>query len=50
VIALPVVEHSAGRVLGVLGRHHVLAAYERVVAGSEAGEPNEPVGSGRGVA
>jgi CIC family chloride channel protein len=35
VVALPVVEHGTNRVLGVLGRHHVLAAYERAIAGAD---------------
>lgn len=31
--ALPVVDAPTGRVLGMLSRHHVLAAYERSIAG-----------------
>ena len=34
VSAVPVVDAPGGRVLGVLSRHHVLAAYERSIAGS----------------
>jgi len=36
VSALPVQDAQSGRVLGLLSRHHVLAAYERSVAGSSA--------------
>ena len=35
--ALPVVDAATGRVLGMLSRHHVLAAYERSIAGSDDG-------------
>ena len=31
-LALPVVDRTTARVLGVLGRHHVVAAYERAAA------------------
>ena len=41
VSALPVVEAQAGRVLGLLSRHHVLAAYERSVAGSESAQSDD---------
>ncbi|HKW45793.1 MAG TPA: chloride channel protein [Gemmatimonadaceae bacterium] len=34
VSAVPVVDSKTGRVLGLLSRHHVLAAYERSIAGS----------------
>jgi CIC family chloride channel protein len=34
VTALPVLDGGTGRVIGTLSRHHVLAAYERAVAGS----------------
>jgi CIC family chloride channel protein len=33
--ALPVVDPADGRVLGVVSRHHVLAVYERSIAGSD---------------
>lgn len=36
VSAVPVVDAATERVLGLLSRHHVLAAYERSVAGSRA--------------
>ena len=35
--SLPVVDPETGRLLGMLGRGHVLALYERAVAGAEAG-------------
>ena len=40
VSAVPVVDPQSGRVLGLLSRHHVLAAYERSIAGSQT--PDEP--------
>ena len=51
VSALPVLDAPGGKVIGLLSRHHVLAAYERSVAGSsdEAGA-DVAVGTGRNVA
>ena len=48
--ALPVVDRATGRVLGMLSRHHILAAYERAVAGTPADEATEPAASGQSVA
>ena len=45
--ALPVVDVTTGRVLGLLSRHHVLAAYERSIAASAEDasvEPEAPAG------
>jgi len=41
--ALPVVDNTTGRVLGLLSRHHVLAAYERSIAGGSEELAREPV-------
>jgi CIC family chloride channel protein len=41
VSAVPVVDSQTSRVLGLLSRHHVLAAYERSVAGSTELENEE---------
>jgi CIC family chloride channel protein len=41
--ALPVVDGPTGRVLGMLSRHHILAAYERSIAGSSEAAVLEPV-------
>jgi CIC family chloride channel protein len=49
--ALPVVNPADGRVLGVISRHHVLAVYERSIAGSDRDEePSNSSASGRSVA
>jgi chloride channel protein, CIC family len=49
--ALPVVDASTGRVLGLLSRHHVLAAYERSIAGGTADDSMErEAAAGRSVA
>ncbi|MFL5613433.1 MAG: chloride channel protein [Gemmatimonadaceae bacterium] len=46
--ALPVVNPADGRVLGVISRHHVLAVYERSIAGSDRDEePSNSLASGR---
>jgi CIC family chloride channel protein len=50
VSALPVLDAAAGRVLGLLSRHHVLAAYERSVAGSSSNEGGEEDSGSRSVA
>jgi hypothetical protein len=34
VSALPVLDAPSGKVIGLVSRHHILAAYERSVAGS----------------
>lgn len=49
VSALPVLDAVTGRVLGVVSRHHVLAAYERSIAGTSE-EPTTPNDTGRSVA
>jgi CBS domain-containing protein len=41
VSAVPVVDAQTGQVLGLLSKHHVLAAYERSVAGSASTENEE---------
>jgi hypothetical protein len=46
VSALPVLDGPSGRVLGLLSRHNVLAAYERSVAGSVAEEASTADGHG----
>jgi CIC family chloride channel protein len=48
--ALPVVDRETGRVLGTLSRHHVLAAYERAVAGAPGEDVTEPAAIGKSVA
>jgi CIC family chloride channel protein len=49
--ALPVVDPADGRVLGVISRHHVLAVYERSIAGSDRDEePSNSLASGRSLA
>ena len=49
--ALPVVDATTGRVLGLLSRHHVLAAYERSIAGGTADDSMErETAAGRSVA
>ena len=51
VSALPVLDAVSGRVIGLLSRHHVLAAYERSIAGSAADEERAAATpSGRNVA
>jgi CIC family chloride channel protein len=50
VSALPVLDAVTGRVLGVVSRHHVLAAYERSIAGTGDEEPTTPTDTGRSVA
>jgi CIC family chloride channel protein len=48
--ALPVLDRANGRVVGMLSRHHVLAAYERASAGSPTHDATEPTDTGRSVA
>jgi CIC family chloride channel protein len=50
VSALPVLDAVTGRVLGVVSRHHVLAAYERSIAGTSDEEPTTPTDTDRSVA
>jgi len=45
VSALPVRDAMSGRVLGLLSRHHVLAAYERSIVGSTEITPDEEITS-----
>jgi CIC family chloride channel protein len=40
--AVPVIDATSERVLGLLSRHHVLAAYERSIAGSPTESGDEP--------
>jgi chloride channel protein, CIC family len=47
VSALPVIDAATGRVLGVLSRHHVLAGYERSIAGSMPDDEPASTGDGR---
>jgi hypothetical protein len=36
--SIPVVDHATGHLLGLVSRAHVLALYERAVAGGATGE------------
>jgi len=48
VSALPVRDARSGRVLGLLSRHHVLAAYERSIVGSPEATPDEETANSGG--
>ncbi|HEY7235188.1 MAG TPA: chloride channel protein [Gemmatimonadaceae bacterium] len=50
VSALPVVDAVTGRALGLLSRHHVLAAYERSVASAAEHQTDAVAGQSRSVA
>jgi CIC family chloride channel protein len=50
VSAVPVVDAQTGRVLGLVSKHHVLAAYERSVAGSASMENDEAEADSQSVA
>ena len=50
VSAVPVVDSQTNRVLGLLSRHHVLAAYERSLAGSTELESEEATADGESAA
>ena len=50
VSALPVVDAVTGRVVGLLSRHHVLAAYERSIASAAEPETGAPTDQSRSVA
>lgn len=48
--ALPVLDAATGKVLGLISRHNVLAAYERSIAGSAADEVDAAADTERGAA
>jgi len=50
VSALPVLDAPGGKVIGVVSRHHVLAAYERAVVESADGDAGAAAMTGANVA
>jgi len=50
VSAVPVLDAVSGRVLGLLSRHHVLAAYERSIASAAESEIDATADQSRSVA